>query len=191
MTGDREWVEFQSRDDLRSWLLANYSREIGVWAVYPKPSAGLSDLSWDALVEECLCFGWIDSLPGKGDTQLTRTYISPRKPGSGWSRRNQNLVVELNRKGLMHEAGAAVVAAAKVDGSWSLFDLAEDLVVPRELQDGLAASADARAGFDAYSERTRKSLLQWYYSARTDATRTKRVSAIVDAASKRLKPKGF
>lgn len=151
----------------------------------------MSDLSWDALVEECLCFGWIDSLPGKVDAQLTRTYISPRKPRSGWSRRNQTLVESLLDQGRMHEAGAAVVNAAKADGSWSLFDLAEDLVVPQELESEFAGNPDARTGFDAYPERTRKWLLQWYYSARTEATRSKRVTVIVDSASKGIKPKGF
>lgn len=91
----------------------------------------------------------------------------------------------------MHAAGAAVVSAAKADGSWSLFDLAEDLVIPQELDAELSGNAVARAIFDAYPERTQKSLLQWYYSARTDATRRKRVESIMDAASKGLKPKGF
>jgi len=42
-------------------------------------------LMWWTLVEECHCFGWIDSLPGKLDDLGTRTYISPRKRRSGWS----------------------------------------------------------------------------------------------------------
>ncbi len=130
---------------LHAWISGRGSLPItavdaGVWAVYPKSSSGLSDLTWDALVEECLCFGWIDSLPGKVDAQRTRTYISPRKPGSGWSRRNQNLVEILVEQGRMHEAGAAVVAAAKADGSWELFDLAEDLVIPQNSKRNLQAT---------------------------------------------------
>jgi len=138
-----------------------------------------------------LCFGWIDSLPGKVDDRRTRTYISPRKRGSGWSRRNQILVEELESNGWMHPSGAAVVSAAQSDGSWFLFDLAEDLVIPESLAADLESNPSAQAGFDAYPERLRKSLLQWYYSAKSDPTRDRRCRAIVEAAARGERPQGF
>ena len=52
--------------------------------------------------------------------------------------------------GRMHESGAAAVIAAKADGSWSLLDLAEDLVIPKDLEQALAGNPEARAGFDEY-----------------------------------------
>jgi uncharacterized protein YdeI (YjbR/CyaY-like superfamily) len=91
----------------------------------------------------------------------------------------------------MHASGVAVVSAAQADGSWSLFDLAEDLVIPADLADDFAANPTARAGFDAYPERLRKSLLQWYYSAKTQHTRSKRRNAIVEAATRGERPGGF
>lgn len=188
---DREWIEFATRADLRNWLEENHGRTVGVWAIYPRGSSEESDLSWESLVEECLCFGWIDSLPGKVDEHRTRTYISPRKRGSGWSRRNQVLTEKLTKEGRMHSSGCAVVSAAQADGSWSLFDLAEDLVIPADLAVDFDAKPTARAGFDSYPERLRKSLLQWYYSAKTEETRKKRRDALVDSASRGERPKGF
>lgn len=91
----------------------------------------------------------------------------------------------------MHSSGLAVVSAAQADGSWSLFDLAEDLIIPSDLADDFDVDPTARAGFDAYPERLRKSLLQWYYSAKTDQTRSNRREAIVEAASRGERPKGF
>ena len=186
-----ELVEFGSRQHLRDWLAANLGRSAGVWAVYPRARRGASDLSWETLVEECLCFGWIDSTAGKVDDLRTRTYISPRRRRSGWSRRNQTLVDVLLSKGLMHESGIAAVTAAKADGSWSLFDLAEDLVIPQDLEHAFAADPTARSGFDEYPARTRKSLLQWFYMARTEVTRRRRSAAIAEAASQGARPKGF
>jgi uncharacterized protein YdeI (YjbR/CyaY-like superfamily) len=185
----KEWIEFGSRQLLREWLAANHGRSVGVWAVYHR--AGASDLSWKTLVEECLCFGWIDSTSGKVDDFRTRTYISPRRRRSGWSRRNQTLVNELLSKGRMHESGIAAVTAAKADGSWSLLDLAEDLVIPQDLERAFAANPKARSGFEEYPARTRKSLLQWYYTARTEVTRQQRSATIAEAASQGMKPKGF
>lgn len=191
MNEDREWLLFESRHDLRAWLEANHEQSAGVWAVYPKSGSASTDLSWSALVEECLCFGWIDSLPGKVDEERTRTYISPRKPGSGWSRRNQLIVDQLVTAGQMHPAGKSVVDEAKADGSWHLFDLAEDLVLPAELEKALAADKAARGGWDAYPERTRKALLQWFYTARREETRERRCEEIVSAARAGVRPKGF
>jgi len=191
MVRDREWVEFATRADLRGWLEANHGQALGIWAVYPRGKADETDLSWETLVEECLCFGWIDSLPGKVDARRTRTYISPRKRGSGWSRRNQLLVESLVNDGRMHPSGEAVVREAQSDGSWSLFDLAEDLVIPAGLAAELQNNPSAQAGFDAYPERLRKSLLQWYYSAKTDPTRNSRCHAIAEAAARGERPRGF
>lgn len=184
-------MHFDSRVDVRTWLAANHEQSSGIWAVYPKSGSTSTDLSWAALVEECLCFGWIDSLPGKVDDDRTRTYISPRKPGSGWSRRNQVTAERLIADGLMQRAGKVVVDSAKSDGSWWLFDLAEDLVIPPALNDVFIADESARQGWDAYPERTRKALLQWFYTARKEETRERRCEAIVTAARAGVRPKGF
>ena len=75
----REEVFFATRQALREWLSEHAHHANGIWAIFYKKSTGVSDLSWDAIVEECLCFGWIDSLPGKVDASKTKIYISPRK----------------------------------------------------------------------------------------------------------------
>lgn len=191
MAIDREWIEFDTRADLRTWLEEHHSVSTGAWAVYPKASTGISDLSWEAVVEECLCFGWIDSLPGKVDDQRTRTYIAPRKRGSGWSRRNKTIVETLTNDGVIRPAGTAAVERAKADGSWTLFDLAEDLVVPDDLDAALELNPDSRRGFEGYPTSTRKALLQWVYTARSERTRTSRVEAISAAAAEGRRPRGF
>jgi uncharacterized protein YdeI (YjbR/CyaY-like superfamily) len=174
-------IFFASRADLRDWLSNNFDLGRGVWAVYYKQSAGLSDLSWDALVEECLCFGWIDSLPGKVDELRTKTYISPRKPGSGWSARNKAKLVELEKLGLIAEPGATAIARAKSSGSWTLFDLAEAQIVPTELQSLLNADSDLLDSWVKLSDSQRRAKLQNFYLAKSDATRSKRLSEIVES----------
>lgn len=191
VASDREWVEFTSRAQLRAWLNEHHARAEGVWAVYPKASTKQSDMSWDAVVEECLCVGWIDSLPGKVDAKRTRTYICPRKPGSGWSRRNQQIVGQLIADGRVLPAGLQVVERAKADGSWSLFDAAEDMIVPDVLKRAFAEHPGAQVGFAAYPDRTKKALLQWVYTARREQTRQQRSAAICAAAAAGRKPPGF
>ncbi len=76
-----ERVAVASGDALRAWLGTNHTRTEGVWLVtYKKPHPDY--LAYDAIVEACLCFGWIDSLPRKLDRERTMLYVAARKPGS-------------------------------------------------------------------------------------------------------------
>lgn len=181
MAIDREQVFFDDRDALRTWLAANHQRKVGIWAAFYKKSTGLSDLSWEALVEECLCFGWIDSLPGKIDEQSTKIYIAPRKANSGWSRRNKLVLIELEAKGLIATPGFEVIARAKSNGSWERFDLSEDLVVPDELQVRLNTEPDFQYAWLNLTEAKKRQFLQQIYDGKTLETRLKRIQAIRDS----------
>lgn len=168
---------FASVAELEVWLESETADE-GIWAVYYKKSAGLSDLNWETLVETCLCFGWIDSLPGKVDSEKTKTYIAPRKRGSGWSRRNQILVSELESQGRIRARGAEVIQRAKTDGSWYLFDMAEDLVLSPEL--ALALSHNSlEERWNSLTASQRKQKLQFLYSAKTEPTRQARLMKLL------------
>lgn len=174
---DREHVFFESRLVLREWLV-HHARTQGIWAVFYKKSTGLSDLSWEALVEECLCFGWIDSLPGKVDDEKTKIFISPRKTDSGWSRRNKVLLQELEALGKIQPPGFAAIERAKQNGSWLKFDLAEDRIVPPELQIEFDVSADLLAKWNSLSHAKQRQQLQLIYAAKTPQTRAKRIEEL-------------
>jgi uncharacterized protein YdeI (YjbR/CyaY-like superfamily) len=174
MATNRKEIFFETRRELRTWLATNHNEPVGIWALFYKKSTGLSDLSWEAIVEECLCFGWIDSLPGKVDESRTKIYISPRKANSGWSRRNKVLLIELQPRGMIEEPGVAIINRAKVNGSWERFDLAEDLVIPKELDNAFGHDQDFWASWQSLSESKRRQFLQQIYDAKTDATKEKR-----------------
>jgi uncharacterized protein YdeI (YjbR/CyaY-like superfamily) len=181
MTIQADEVFFGSRADLRGWLSENHQRPNGIWAIYHKQSTGLSDLSWDALVEECLCFGWIDSVPGKVDDLRTKIYISPRKPGSGWSARNKAKIIELQALGLIEAPGLQAIEKAKNSGSWTLFDLAEAQVVPEELAAVFAANAELANAWGKLTDSQRRAKLQNFYLAKSDETKRKRAAEIIAA----------
>jgi len=177
MAQPREDYFFSKRSELRIWLAQNFDQAQGIWAIFYKKSAGLSDLSWEAIVEECLCFGWIDSLPGKVDELRTKIYISPRKANSGWSRRNKELLGELQKRGLIEAPGLAAIQRAKANGSWERFDLAEALVIPSELKSALSEIPDFADQWENLSESKKRQALQQIYDAKTEATRLKRIES--------------
>lgn len=170
-----EWFEPRCRADLRSWLAVEHATSSGVWVVYPRKAARTTEPDYDAIVEEALCFGWIDSRPGRVDASRTRVYLCPRKPGSPWAATNKARVEALVAAGLMTAAGQAAIDRARADGSWSVIDTSEAGLVP----DDLAAAFDTYPGseqeFAAFPIGVRKQILQWIALAKRPATRAARV----------------
>jgi uncharacterized protein YdeI (YjbR/CyaY-like superfamily) len=122
------------------------------------------------LVEEGLCFGWVDSKPDKLDALRTMLYFAPRKVGSAWSRPNKQRIERLLAVGQMHPAGQAKIDAARADGSWTLLDAVEDLVIPADLGAALDRPPEARQPFEAFPRSAKRGILEWIAQAKRPET---------------------
>ncbi len=170
-----------TRAALRAWLEQNHATSRGVRLVIGKKGNPVTELSYDDAVEEGLAFGWIDSTGRRLDEHRFTLTFTPRKRGSVWARSNKQRVEKLSAAGLMAPAGIAAVEAAKADGSWSLLDDVDDLIVPADLGEALAA-ADATERFESLSASGRRMALYWIVQAKRPETRAKRIAATVAAA---------
>jgi uncharacterized protein YdeI (YjbR/CyaY-like superfamily) len=139
------------------------------------------------VVDEALCFGWIDSLPRRLDADRSMLLLSPRKPGSGWSKVNKDKVARLTADGRMAPAGLAKVEAAKADGSWARLDAVDALAEPDDLVAALDADPAARANFDAFPRSSRRGILEWIVNAKRPETRAARIATTVALASENRK----
>ena len=179
-------VAVKTRSDLREWLQANYQQKSGVWLVtYKKPSKYY--LAYEAIVQECLCFGWIDSLPRKLDEARTMLYISPRKKGSNWSRVNKEYVTRLQQAGLIYEAGLQKIEQAKQDGSWSFLDDVEALILPEDLKLTFSNNKTALENWSAFPPSVKRGILEWIKNAKKPETRAKRIKDTVEKAAKNIR----
>jgi len=170
----------------REWLRKNYDSSTGVWLVVSKKNVGESGISLEDGMEEALCFGWIDSKLNVVDEKRFKLLFTPRKRGSIWSKTNKQRVEKLINQGLMTDAGLVKIEAAKRDGSWNRLDAVEELRVPEDLENALSANGNARKNFESFSDSAKKQLLWWIESAKTQETRSKRVSqAVIIAAENR------
>ena len=99
-------LQFAEREELRRWLEQNHFTERCCWVVMYRAKRP----EWDAIayldvVEEALCFGWIDStLKRLPDGRLVQR-LSPRRKGSHWTELNKERCADLERRGLMTDAG--------------------------------------------------------------------------------------
>lgn len=142
-------VYFEHRDALRAWLAEHHRTHAAIWLVYDKQRGrGQRALTYDAIVEEALCFGWIDSVSGSVSASRAKLYFSPRKRRSAWSALNKRRIERLEKEGKIEAHGRALIDAAKADGSWTALDAVESLVVPPALALALAR-AGCRKVFDS------------------------------------------
>jgi uncharacterized protein YdeI (YjbR/CyaY-like superfamily) len=180
-----------SREHWREWLRENHGQKQAVWLVYHKKHTGTPSLTWSEAVSEALCFGWIDSQAKPIDADTYRQLFSRRKPTSGWSRVNKEKVQQLLADNLMTPAGLAAIEVAQQNGSWTLLDEVDALVVPPDLAQALQASPLAESYFAGLSRTDRRNLLQWLVLARRPETRQRRLAEIVTLAAQQQKPAQF
>lgn len=177
-------VAVESRQGWRDWLSANHASCAGAWAVTWKKRSGGPHVPYGDLVEEALCFGWVDSLGRTVDEGRWQLLMTPRKRGSGWSRPNKERVERLVAAGLMAPAGEAVVAAAQADGSWSALDDVENLAEPDDLRAALDAAPEARRQWDVFPRSAKRGILEWLLQAKRPETRARRVRETAELAAR-------
>ncbi|MGL6342663.1 MAG: YdeI/OmpD-associated family protein [Waterburya sp.] len=177
----------KTRQEWRSWLESNHSQSLGIWLVTYKKNSGMPYLPYNDIVEEALCFGWIDSLARKLDEQRTMLYVSPRKAKSNWSKANKERIAKLLEQGLMTPTGIAKVEQAKIDGSWSFLDDVEALILPDDLQQALADNHTAERYFTAFPPSVKRGILEWIKNAKQLPTRNKRIAKTVELAAQNLR----
>ncbi len=186
----RDVVVPASRARWRTWLDGEPDRDAGVWVVYRKTSSDVSGPVYADLVEEALCFGWIDSRMRRVDDDRVMQWFSPRRPGGIWSAVNKARIERMIDAGQMTERGRAAIDAARADGSWSQLDDVDALVVPDDLRAALDAVPEAGSAFEALSSSAQKQYLWWIQSARRPATRSRRIEETVERLSSPTSPPG-
>jgi uncharacterized protein YdeI (YjbR/CyaY-like superfamily) len=177
----------QTRAEWRAWLLEHHAKSAGVWLVFNKKTSVLPFFSYEERVQEALCFGWIDSKPGKLDELRSMLYFTPRKAKSGWSRVNKQHIVKLLEQGLMMSAGLAKIQAAKRDGSWEKLDAVEELEIPDDLGKALAGFSNATTNFAAFPKSAKRGILEWIVNAKRPETRAKRIEETARLAEENVR----
>jgi uncharacterized protein YdeI (YjbR/CyaY-like superfamily) len=131
--------------------------------------------------------GWIDSLPRKLDDERTMLLVTPRRPTSRWSAKNQAHVAALEARGLMLPAGRAAVERARANGAWDALAAVSALEVPADLAAALGARGAARSHWDAFPPSVRRGILEWIASAVRPSTRAARVEETARLAAENVR----
>lgn len=190
---DHPQILFESVTQLREWLSKHHKQASSIWLVKWKIDAGRPFISYDEIVDQLICYGWVDSLPRKLNAEQTMLRISPRNPKSNWSGVNKKRVARLVEVGLMEAAGMELIEQAKANGAWTFLDEVEQLIIPLDLAEALARYPRAAHYFDRFPRSSKRGILEWIKNAKQSITRTKRIEETATKAAQNRKanhPKG-
>lgn len=115
--------------ELRRWFEENHRQQESIWLVTYKKNVPDKYVSIQEVLDEVLCFGWMDGRRMKLDDERTLQLLSPRKT-EHWSKTYKDRVAKLTQAGRMHEAGLKAVEAAKQSGMWDFLNDVDALIKP-------------------------------------------------------------
>lgn len=188
---ERQKIYIHTKTEWRQWLEQNHKTEQSIWLVCNTKKSNLPAVQWSELVDEALCFGWIDSTRKTIDECSFMQLFGRRKPNSTWSKINKEKVEKLIADNLMTPAGYETIKIAQQNGSWNILDSVEELIIPDDLEEAFKMHTGAKEYFLELSKSGKKILLQWIVLAKLPETRKKRIDEIAEQAAQGKKPKQF
>ena len=172
----RDVIFFESAAELREWLEANHESADELWIGMRRKTSGLPSVTWQEVVDESLCFGWVDSVRKPVDDGYAQR-ITPRRKGSNWSDRNIGIVEKLRREGRMRPAGEAAFARRDEARQQRLRPLDAESIK------AFQADADAWAFWESQPPGYRRLTSGWVMSAVREETRQRRLKQLIEASA--------
>jgi uncharacterized protein YdeI (YjbR/CyaY-like superfamily) len=181
----------KTRIEWRKWLEENHQSEKSIWLIIYRKGSETPSIYYPEAVDEALCFGWIDSKAKPLDNEKFIQFFSKRKEKSVWSKVNKEKIERLTKEGLMTKTGYETIEIAKRNGSWTILDEAEALIIPEDLDKEFQKRNNAKKYFLSLSRSDKRNILQWLVLAKRKETREKRITEIVELADKNQKPRQY
>jgi uncharacterized protein YdeI (YjbR/CyaY-like superfamily) len=164
----------------RTWLEKNHSKSDGVWVRFYKKDSGKKSINYSQALDEALCFGWIDSLVNKYDTDSYIQKFTPRRSRSVWSKRNREHVARLIEEKKMTPAGLKMIESAKADGRWeSAYDSPKDMKVPADFLKELKKDKKAFAFYQTLNKANLYAIAWRLQTAKKPETRERRLKTLL------------
>jgi uncharacterized protein YdeI (YjbR/CyaY-like superfamily) len=182
-------MTFVTPKDLGQWLKINHASERELWVKIYKKNTGIQSVTWDDVVIESLCWGWIDGIKKSIDDQAYLQRITPRKARSNWSKRNTEHAERLINEKRMTESGLVHILAAKADGRWEKAYVVSEMEIPEDFLNELENKPNVKAFFETLNKSSRYVIAYGLISAKKPETRLRRFTKFMSMLSHEEKPK--
>jgi uncharacterized protein YdeI (YjbR/CyaY-like superfamily) len=176
-----EPIFFENPAELRRWLEQNHETEKELLVGAYRKATGKPSVTWPQIVDEALCFGWIDGIRRRIDGESWSIRLTPRKPTSNWSSVNIRRVGELEKEGRMRAAGRAAFERRSEErsGIYSYEQRKKARLDPDQEREFRANEA-AYEFFRSQPAGYRRTATHWVVSAKREETRRKRLATLIE-----------
>jgi uncharacterized protein YdeI (YjbR/CyaY-like superfamily) len=188
-TENFQQLEISSSIQLREWLQLNHTQEQSIWLVTYKKGTIEKYVSTSDILDELLCFGWIDGIRRKLDEQKTMQLISPRQV-QHWTKTYKDRFAKLEQEDRMTEAGRQAVSLSKQNGLWNFMDDVDALIKPPDFLKALQENPTTLTTFDSFGASSKRFMLRYIKIAKTEQTRAKRIIEIISHTKQNQKLPG-
>jgi uncharacterized protein YdeI (YjbR/CyaY-like superfamily) len=170
---------FASPARLRSWLEKHHADRTELWVGLYRKGTGRASVTWPELVDQLLCFGWIDGIRKSRDEESYVIRVTPRRAGSIWSAVNLKRVPQLIESGDMAPHGRAVYDARdRAKTNRYSFERANVAFDPA-LEAAFRKNRKAWSFFESQPPSYRKPATWWVMSAKREDTRRRRMDTLI------------
>ena len=174
----------------RNWLSQNHTTEKNIWIICYKKKSNQPSLAFTQLLDEALCFGWIDSKSNSRDEESYYRFFAKRNPKSNWSKLNKEKIEKLLLANKMAESGLEMIQIAKETGTWTALDEVEKLIIPEDLQVEFDKNLTAFEFYQQFPRSSKRAILEWIFMAKRASTRVKRIQKTVELAAQNIRANG-
>ena len=182
-------MTFVTPKNLGHWLKKNHASESELWVKIYKKNTGIQSVTWDDVVIESLCWGWIDGIKKSINEKAYLQRITPRKARSNWSKRNTEHAERLISEKRMTESGLVHIVAAKADGRWEKAYVVSEMKIPEDFLNELESKPNVKAFFDTLNKSSRYVIAYGLISAKKPETRLRRFTKFMNMLDHGEKPK--
>jgi len=174
-------ITVYSAKEFRSWLVKNHKKETKIAVVVHKRHTGKPAPTHRELIEEAICYGWIDTTIKRLDEDTFLRHFSRRNEKSTWSDNTLSYAKRLVKERKMSPEGLRFYKLGKSKPTHD-HGIPKNPEMPVELQKALAKNAKAMQIVEKFPPSTKRMLYRWILRGKQKETREKRVKQIIAAA---------
>lgn len=171
----------KTRSDFRRWLARNHSKERRVAIVLNKRVTGIPAPTHRELLEEAICFGWVDTTIKRLDESQFIRHFARRNSHSKWSENTQSYARQLIKQGRMTPAGLKFYKEGLTRPTHD-HGIPKNPDMPAALRRALSTDKAAKGNFNLFPPSARRTFYRWILYGKMEETRAKRIKKVVEMA---------
>ena len=175
---------FKTRQELHDWLLKYHDKKTELWVGYYKKNSSRASLTNAEVLDEMLCFGWIDGIRKSVDEESYCNRYTPRTARSKWSKINTEHIKRLIKSKRMMPSGLKAVEDAKADGCWAMaYESPKNAQIPEEFLKELKKNKKAAAFFKTLNKQNLYAITYRIQNTKKQETKDRWIKRIVEMLS--------